>query len=45
MADKAGKEGFGSQFFFRVVLENFRSALYSGADQRLRLALRLGCLE
>ena len=44
MADRAGKEGFGSQFF-RVVLENLRSALYSGADQRLRLALRFGRLE
>lgn len=44
MADKAGKEGFGSQFF-PGCFGNFRSALYSGADQRLRLALRLGCLE
>lgn len=44
MADKAGKEG-SVRSFFRVVLENLRSALYSGADQRLRLALRLGCLE
>lgn len=45
MADKAGKEGFGSQFFSGLFWENLRSALYSGADQRLRLALRLGCLE